>query len=686
MTTFAHVSQRKLPLWTGAFVILCFALFSARHTTPKVPKASLVALSATISPLPGSQLTAVWANDGEDKVTQDELRSTRGTKVINGAWDGKVARAFGARNEVVSVNLVLEAGLDDAKEINVSLKELTGPGNFKIASKPVSKDGLFNFVDRNIELFYVRYLQIKGLCRLSYDPTYDERHVPFRLQLPYTLPKGKSSGLFSERPDAFKFYPDIAVPIEAVNTFTIRKGNNQSIWIDVYIPKKAIPGRYQGVVEISESEKKTIELPVELEVLPFTLPDAPSAKTMVYFSESNVNNRYTGVRWDDSGAATPAKLADMQKVWNNYQLVAHRHKISLVNDGGDPLNKKNWKMQRWFPVLTGDLFTAKNGYDGPGVGVSSGIYSIGTYGSWRTKRWSPDSEADMVSNTDKWVNWFEGNFPDVEYFLYLQDEPKEKDFATVEKWASWIKNNPGPGARMKTLVTSDIMKKTGKMPSVNIGFVTWGDAAKYRPFMEKFSQEGKYYWAYNGTRPMDGSFAIEDEGVALRVNAWTQFKLKAKRWFVWESTQYKNSSRTSLETNVFEQAQTFGRKNDQLHPKFGETGPEYNNGDGILFYPGTDTVYKNDSYQIMGPIVSLRLKLWRRGLQDYEYLAMAEKKDPVAVKSMVQRMVPRTLWEVGVSEPKDPSYVHTGISWSVDPDHWEKARRELADIIGAERN
>ncbi|HSV43552.1 MAG TPA: hypothetical protein VLJ10_03270, partial [Candidatus Bathyarchaeia archaeon] len=91
--------------------------------------------------------------------------------------------------------------------------------------------------------------------------------------------------------------------------------------------------------------------------------------------------------------------------------------------------------------------------------------------------------------------------------------------------------------------------------------------------------------------------------------------------------------------------------------------------------------YPQENYGLDGPIASLRLKLWRRGLQDHEYLTMAAKYDPEAVNTLVQKMIPKVLWEVGVSNPKDPTYVHTDISWSTDPDVWEAARRQLAEII-----
>ena len=68
-------------------------------------------------------------------------------------------------------------------------------------------------------------------------------------------------------------------------------------------------------------------------------------------------------------------------------------------------------------------------------------------------------------------------------------------------------------------------------------------------------------------------------------------------------------------------------------------------------------------------------------IQDADYLALAAEVDRVRTAEVVQAMVPKVLWEVGVTEPEDPSYVLADISWPTDPDVWEAARAELADII-----
>lgn len=639
----------------------------------KAPKS--LPLSNDADYLSGSRLTAVWANDGSDKVTKDELRSTRGINVRNSVWDDSTVSLFGARNEVVSFNLVLEAGKADARGIGVELDRLLGPKGAEIASVEAPADKLFDFRNREIELFQIRYLQIKGLSRLSYDPTYDERHVPVRFRLPYSLPRGTSAGSFAERPDAYKYYPDIAVPLEAVGRFDIKAGENQGVWVDVYIPKDSPAGTYKGKIRVAENGKTTIEVPVALEVMPFSLPDEPVDRTMVYFSEEDLNDRYIGKKWPDFSKEPVQRRELMERVWNAHQLLAHRHRVSLIDDG----TARPEKMERWKPVLSGKLFTKPNGYEGPGEGVSGGVYSIGTYGGWR-RMWDPESEKSMEENGNLWASWFEKNFPGVDYFLYLSDEPKRADFEKVERWASWVRNGKH-GKGLKTLAVTSIVNAKKYMPSLDIAFTGWGDAGEYRPITEELIKGKKEFWAYNGWRPATGSFAIEDDGVSLRSLGWTQFKHKINRWFYWDSTNYKNRSHVSVETNVFREAWTFGRKDDRLSAKYGETGHDYNNGDGVLFYPGTDRRYPEDSYNIPGPIASLRLKLWRRGIQDADYLAMASAIDPAAVDALVKKMVPKALWEVGVSDPKDPTYVHADISWPLDPDEWENARRALAKII-----
>ncbi|MBL7161379.1 MAG: DUF4091 domain-containing protein [Anaerolineales bacterium] len=625
-----------------------------------------------------SAITRVWANEGGDKVTQAELRaSSDPAAVLNSVWDGSGISLFGARNEVVSFNLVLEAPHADAANVEVTLTELNGPSGMAISTRPASGDDLFDFIGRNIELFFVRYLEIQGLSTLTYE-TYDERHIPERCRRPLNK-DGSGAGTWEDRPCHNQHYPDIAVPLELETPFTIRARTNQSIWGDIYIPKDAPAGFYPGSITILEDGVQTWEIPIQLQVRDFTLPDLPSARTMIYFSIENVNERYLGQEHIYPDPETDAYNQAQLLADRHFQL-AHRHKISLIDDYIPPEQMR----YVWLARLNGKLFTSTQGYAGIGEGVGNNIYSIGTYGSWP---WMGLGQTGMWANSDTWVSWFDAHPLDTptEYFLYLVDE--SDDFDQTEQWASWIDNNLGPGARLMSLATIDLPNAAAHVPSLDIpaSFMLVGDNESWASASEEYvNDSSKRFYYYNGGRPGSGTFAIEDEGIALRASAWAQYKMSIDRWFFWESTYYLNYQcygyTDEAQTNVFQQAQTFGCYEED-DPVMGRTGWNYTNGDGLLFYPGVDTHFPGESYGVMGPIASLRLKLMRRGLQDADYLALAAAVDPVRTADIVSALIPNVLWEYGVADPEDPTWVYTDISWPTDPDAWEAARSELADII-----
>ena len=612
-------------------------------------------------------LTALWVNDGEDKVAQGELRGTTNyCTTLNSLWNGSTISLFGAKNEVVDFNLVLESGQTTVQDVLVSFNTLTGPNGAVIASVPSIKNNIFNWVDKDIELFYVRYLEIKGLSKLSYE-SYDERHIPERFRRPFTG-EGYGFGTWLDRPDHNAFYPDIAVPLVLEQPFAIQKGQNQSIWSDIYIPADAVPGVYTGTVAVSQNGNIVAQIPVSLTVNNFSLPDKPSAEAFAVINRSNINKRFTGDPW--ANIESPAS----QAIRDTYFQMAHRHKIDLVDDGNADGDKP---LDEWIPRLDGSLYTSARGYDGPGAGMGNNIYSIGTYGSWS---WKDGGEAVVQEHATAWEDWFSAHFPNTDHFLYLIDE--SNNFPLIDQWTTWINNSQGSGKNLKTLATlgaPDAVTKTPDLDIVASGF-TVGDPQTWQSAHDNLHSAGKEMYAYNGKRPANGSFAIEDEGASLRSVPWVQYEKGIDGWFFWESTYYNNYQGGMGDTNVFEHAQTFGAylSNDT---SIGETCWNTSNGDGVLFYPGTDKVFPQESYNVMGPIASLRLKHWRRGIQDVDYITLAMKRDPVKTQQIVHKMMLKSLWDYGIDNPADPTYVRTDIAWSTNPDDWENARKALGEII-----
>jgi hypothetical protein len=634
-----------------------------------------------VAPSSGA-ISAVWANNGEDKVTQDELRASSGHNVINSLWDGTTIRLFGAKNEVIDFNLVMEAASASAPNVSVTMTNLLGPHRFVIryAARPTSN--LFNWTTTESELFYVRYLQILGLSQGNYGALdyLQEPTFPERAQCAHGLPAGCA---WTKRPVANKFYPDIAVPIELVPQFTIAAQRNQSVWADIFIPRKAASGQYIGSVIISANNVPIRTVPISLWVRNFALPDLPTSKTMLFTSYGDIHTRY--------GDANTLQAMQEQ------MLVAHRHKISIIDDNmgvGSQWVGSGWGTDapaaQWIPFLNGTGFTAANGYAGPGEGTGNNVFSIGTYAGMT----AGTTQAAFTANFNGWASWFKANSPSTERFVYLCDETNCQSVTpTLTTQLGWWTSIKGPGAGLHTLATQpllDILPPGG--PSLPLSDITslWPFSQGYGPnqsidgssIVDQTQADiviaadpRKRLFAYNSSRPGEGSFATEDEGTSLRELAWGQYKKEIDRWFFWEATNYSNQG----PTNLFTTAETFGAP-PSADPSYGMIGGK--NGDGVLFYPGTDNVYPAESYGINGPIASLRLKFWRRGIQDADYLALAQAKNPVAVANLVNKMVPSALWENQCPSPATQcTYFYGPVSWSNNPDNWEAARRQLAHII-----
>ena len=419
-----------------------------------------------------------------------------------------------------------------------------------------------------------------------------------------------------------------------------------------------------------------------LNVRNFALPDVPNSKTMLVTGYGDISRRYTGVDFPNIG--TPEDLLT-ERVLQNQRLLAHRHKISLIGDDGGWSQNGGTQFHpspAYVPALTGALFTAAHGYAGPGTGVGNNVYSIGTYGQWQSSTW-PATQAGFWAASNAWESWFEANSPTTERFVYLIDE--SSDYSQTQQWANWMATNPGVGVNLKSMATIPAPNAVASVPSLDIPTSSFsaGLTSTWQSAVTTIeSTAGHEYYMYNGPRPGEGSSCTECDGTDLREREWGAYKKGVARWFFWEATYYDNYQAGGTDTDLFNVAQTFGTPNPAFNADYGLNGYNYSNGDGVLMYPGTDAKFPADSYGITGPIASLRLKHWRRGVQDGDYLALAAAIDPAAVAALVQQMVPKAMWELTVTDPKDPTYYdNVGPSWSSNPDDWEAARLALAHII-----
>lgn len=644
--------------------------------------------SAPITYAITGDVTLVWATDGGYKPTRDDLYGTLHSSITTATriWDGTTAKPFQGQNELNGFALILENNtVIDSTGVSVGYPRLTGPNGYVISSTPAAVSTLWDWRNRPIEVYVVKYLQILGLTRTLWG-NYDEQSVPQRMRATYTVAgtgQGVRTGGWTTRADHDKYYPDPMVPLEAVagSTFTVYASSSQAIWVDIYTAKVAPPGLYTGSLPIYENGALSRTVPISLTVYPVMMPDTPYSKSYGDLSMSDISLRHHGNAFPSYGG-----IGDQytQTRIHYYQLM-HRFGITPVGDSSQVCGTliANAPCPEFQLGLSGALYADSTGYaNAPGVGVPDPMYSMFTYGSWASSSWLATYDS-TCQNAKTWVQWFQQNYPKTEYWWYVADEPT--DLTLTNQYSTWISTCASPGNLLKPFVTARLTRSITQTP--NIAHVATSQALGDIPSVSQSalnfynSTSSRTITSYGGNSPFTGSMATEDDGIAFRVREWAHFKKKFDHTFVWDMNYWKNLAGGSVNTNVWNSALTFGFNTTPADPTYGNTSFNYANGDGVFIYPGTDLTYSTASYNADTGFPGWRLMMWRRGINDYSLLTMASKYDPVAVDALVQQTIPKVLWEYGVFDTGDPTYQYGGPSWSIDPNVWELARERLYQII-----
>jgi hypothetical protein len=362
---------------------------------------------------------------------------------------------------------------------------------------------------------------------------------------------------------------------------------------------------------------------------------------MIYYSDSDIAARH--------GLQPGPTLRDMAL---HYHRMAHRHRLELIGAG-------TWEeAQGLRGTLTGEAFLPAAGYHGPGEGVGNGVFSIHTYG-----RDLPADESGYRIASDRWVTWLQQHAPGVEYFLYLTDEPKATDEERV-RWiaerARWIHQNPGPGRKLPVLVTA--APNAGMVGSVDIWCTV---TSRYPPGPVAAARDrDERVWLYCGIRPQTPTDMIDEHGISFRLKPWMAYRHAISRWFTWQSTHWfpnHNEQPNDRPKDIFSDPATFTVG----------TPAGTGNGDGTLFYPGQDRLFPDQDRGCPGPISSIRMKMYRRGSQDVEYMWLAsEKGHRVEVDALTARAAPDSMWQPSPT-PR----------WSTANADYELVRRRLAELL-----
>ena len=256
----------------------------------------------------------------------------------------------------------------------------------------------------------------------------------------------------------------------------------------------------------------------------------------------------------------------------------------------------------WVNRLNGSLFSSANGYAGPGANTGNNIYSILSYAGWLTnwitvaKHSLQNRTCGHTPTTGKPGSRQIRLTPTTSFISATNVQTQANQLpAQVNTWAGWIKANPGVGQTLKSFTTVSFDVAASQEPLVDyVADTAMGNSTVYANAVASIrSHQGSKIFMYNPSRPYAGSFTTEDDGVALRELAWAQYKMGVDRYFYWESTYYNDfQNGPAVQNNVFSVAETFGGAIHTQDPVLGEWNYLHTNGEGVLFYPGTDLTFQ----------------------------------------------------------------------------------------------
>src|SRR5262245_19916672 len=578
---------------------------------------SLTLILMTWPTLAAAGVRRVWVvNDGE-KVERDATNHPASAR--NSAWDGRIAHIFGAKNEIVAFQVIVEADAKGVKALSLKLDSLASSRD-RIAYRAPGSDPT-DYVGRPIQIFAERYMNVTTPSHASWVVARDSPAAP-------ADPTGwKPVQLVPENAKAGRGGLPIAVSPD----------QNQAIWIDVYIDRARAAGLYKGTIEIrADASRRTI--PVELEVFDFTLPDENSMNAMLYYS-SDQPELYHGRNLDAA-----------------YHRMAHRFRVEFVHAYDERTLPRVWGR------FSGDDFTREHGYEGPGEGKGNVIAPRTFYGP------GPDFDerASAWKQSDAWMTFVRERLPHVITFLYVPDEPRAPVYPRILQLAENIHSNPGPGRALPIFVTSTYVEALDQAIDI------WCSGPKgFR--LDRVASErarGRQYWFYNGGRPAGTAITIDAPATDPRATIWAAFKHDVSVYFYWNTDHWRHNSQKQGERNQNVWADTITFDN-RRQPNRSPDDEGYIHGDGVLVYPGEEKLHPEEDRGLPGPVATIQLANFRRGLQDHQYLTLARKLGlDVEVDRALQAIVPRVFSDAG---PR-VSFPETG-------DPYEAARLELARAI-----
>lgn len=410
------------------------------------------------------------------------------------------------------------------------------------------------------------------------------------------------------RPDE---YPDPLPPLDL--PLDIPAGQNQPLWLTVYVPYGTPAKVYKGVLTL-QTNRGAVEVPLELTVYDFELPRTPTLRSGFGISAERIFQYHR-----------PRTDAEKQAIWDRYMQAFRRARLAPYHFSlrSYAVRLEEGQVKLDFSAFDRDAQRYLDGY-----GFNSFVLPIYGLPSGRHPNYAPGEFLGFKEGTPEYERYWTDYMHQLQEhlrsrgwlrkaYIYWFDEPEEADYPFVRRVNERIKRAAPDLTIMLTEQPEEALVGTVDLWCPLTALVPL-EAIRAR----RAAGEEVWWYVCTGPRAPYATLFIDHPGTEMRVWLWQTWKYGVQGILIWETTYWHNPFAYPdrlqdpwIDPMSYVWDASFAPGTRQF----------WGNGDGRLFYPPRRDPNASNESIIADPIPSLRWECLRDGAEDYEYFVLLEQ-------------------------------------------------------------
>lgn len=401
--------------------------------------------------------------------------------------------------------------------------------------------------------------------------------------------------------------------------FDVDPGKNQPLWIDVYVARETPRGVYEADLTVTADGMAAQHVGVTLTVWEITLPETPSMRSDFGKLGADIADKHGVVMNSEEFLIPEWNYAAELAACRISPIIPNTRYPRVGPDGSIDPTRTHERLKQWIDAFHVTSFPLRLLGDDPtgrdrerNLTHLRAMYAYLEKHGWEDKAYvwvfdEPDNAAEYEEARRR-AKLVRDAHPEIETLCIEQPIPDNPE------WGSLIGN-------------------------VNIWCPMWSlfDEAS----VSERLRAGEAVWSYTaqtqGKRGQDTPFwQIDFPLLNYRVPSWLNWRYGLTGLVYWSPTYW------TVTKDMWTDPVTY--RVEWLSAGSPRPDVFVFNGEGALFYPGPDA-------GLDGPVVSMRLKQIREGLEDYEYIKLLDARGGTSRAREIANTVARS-WTDWEKDPK----------------------------------